>query len=138
MTHLNDTAFPPALLLSVLPSVRVRRIVIPTLLKERVASRLCRSWRCAVVRKRARFERARLRLAQLANPLVRGFLSRVVARSIREERRKKKWDIISVRFLMVGVTVRRVSHYWCNVKSLEGWVLHGRRDDVVLGVGGSS
>lgn len=62
----------------------------PIILRERSAAKLSRFWRCAQAKRLARHKRARLRLATLVNPCVRGFLARVATRAVRQERDRRQ------------------------------------------------
>lgn len=70
----------------------------PIILRERSAGKLSRFWRCAQAKKLARHKRARLRLATLVNPYVRGFLARVATRTVREERYRRQNAMLLVSF----------------------------------------
>lgn len=75
---------------------RARNVYCPIILRERSAAKLSRCWRCTQAKKLARRKRARLRLATLVNPAVRGFLARVATRAIREERGRRQRAMLLV------------------------------------------
>ena len=83
---------------------RARHVYCPIILRERSAAKLSRFWRCAQAKKLARHKRARLRLATLVNPYVRGFLARVATRTIREERCRRQSAMFLVSFGLHSLT----------------------------------
>lgn len=68
----------------------------PIILRERSAATLSRFWRCVLAKRLAELKRSRLRLATLANPLVRGFLTRVAARRARGKQRVRRRAMLLV------------------------------------------